>query len=54
MAGAFYLAYVRLGWPLPELIVMGVLFRRLIGAIGDAGPAQAAVNVEASTGRCTT
>jgi ATP-binding cassette, subfamily C, bacterial len=49
MAGAFYLAYVRLGWPLPELIVMGVLFRRLIGAIGDAQEQlQAAVNVEAS------
>ena len=49
LASAFYLAYGRFGWPLPELIVMGVLFRRLLGAIGDAQEQlQAAVNVEAS------
>lgn len=49
LASAFYLAYGRFGWPLPELIVMGVLFRRLLGSIGDAQEQlQAAVNVEAS------
>lgn len=49
LAGGFYLAHGRFGWPLPELIVMGVLFRRLLSSIGDAQEQlQAAVNVEAS------
>jgi len=49
LASAFYIAYGRFEWPLPELIVMGVLFRRLLGAIGDAQEQlQSAVNVEAS------
>jgi ATP-binding cassette, subfamily C, bacterial len=49
LASAFYIAYGRFGWPLPELIVMGVLFRRLLGSIGDAQEQlQSAVNVEAS------
>lgn len=49
LATGFYLAYGRFGWALPELIVMGVLFRRLLSSIGDAQEQlQAAVNVEAS------
>ena len=49
LASAFYLAYGRFGWPLPELVVMGVLFRRLLGSIGDAQEQlQSAINVEAS------
>lgn len=49
LAGGFYLAHGRFGWPLAELVVMGILFRRLLSSIGDAQEQlQAAVNVEAS------
>ena len=49
LAGAFYIAYGRFGWPLPELIVMGVLFRRPARLDWRRpGAAQSAVNVEAS------
>jgi ATP-binding cassette subfamily C protein len=49
IAIGFYVAYEKLQIGIPELIVMGILFRRLVAAMGDAQEQlQAAVGVEAS------
>jgi ATP-binding cassette subfamily C protein len=49
IAGAFYVAYDKLAVGIPELVVMGILFRRLMASMGQAQEQlQAAVAVEAS------
>ncbi|HMR30263.1 MAG TPA: ABC transporter ATP-binding protein [Geminicoccaceae bacterium] len=49
IAGGFYVAYKKLDVGIPELVVMGIVFRRLVSAMGEAQEQlQAAVAVEAS------